>query len=75
MKSAFIKIIEVYQRYISLFMAPSCRYLPTCSQYTVEALNEHGLVKGLYLGFRRICCCHPLNKGGLDPVPTKSIEP
>ncbi len=75
MKSAFIKIIKVYQRYISHYMAPSCRYQPTCSQYTIEALNEHGFLKGLYLGFRRVCCCHPFHKGGFDPVPLKSIEP
>jgi uncharacterized protein len=72
MKVFFIKLIKLYQRYISIFMSPSCRFHPTCSQYTVEALSEHGVIKGLFLGVKRICCCHPFHEGGLDPVPHKS---
>jgi hypothetical protein len=74
MKAALIKLISLYQRYISVFMAPSCRFYPSCSQYTVEALSEHGVLKGLFFGARRLCRCHPFHEGGFDPVPHKSIE-
>lgn len=72
MKVVFIKVIEIYQRYVSVFMSPSCRFQPTCSQYIIEALSEHGVLKGLFLGVKRICSCHPFHKGGFDPVPLKS---
>jgi uncharacterized protein len=72
MKVAFIKLIEIYQRYLSIFISPCCRFQPTCSQYTLEAVSEHGILKGLFLGVKRICRCHPLHKGGFDPVPLKS---
>jgi len=72
MKNAFIKFIEIYQRYISIFMSPCCRFQPTCSQYTIDAISVHGVFKGLFLGLGRLCRCHPLHKGGFDPVPLKS---
>jgi uncharacterized protein len=75
MRTAFVKLIVIYQRYISVFMAPCCRFHPTCSQYTIEALSEHGLLKGLFFGVRRVCRCHPFHEGGFDPVPLKSLEP
>ncbi len=71
MKKVLVKIINLYQRYISVFLAPCCRYYPTCSEYTIDALYEHGAIKGLFLGACRICRCHPFHKGGLDPVPLK----
>jgi uncharacterized protein len=74
MKTVLVKIIRVYQRYLSVFMTPCCRFHPTCSQYTIDALSEYGVLKGLYLGFRRLCRCHPLHEGGFDPVPLKSIK-
>lgn len=74
MKAILVKFIEIYQRYVSVFMAPCCRFHPTCSQYTIDALSEHGMLKGLFLGARRICRCHPFHEGGLDPVPLKSIK-
>jgi len=72
MRAAFIKLIEIYQRYISVFISPACRFHPTCSQYMIEALSEHGVLKGLFLAVKRLCCCHPFHKGGCDPVPLKS---
>jgi len=71
MKAVFIKLIRLYQRYISVYMSPSCRFLPTCSEYTIDALSEHGVVKGSFLSLKRLCSCHPFHKGGFDPVPHK----
>ena len=62
-------LIGAYQWCISPFMAPCCRYLPTCSDYAREALAEHGLVAGGSLALRRICRCHPWGSSGFDPVP------
>ena len=61
--------ILLYQRCISLFTPPACRFTPTCSQYAVEALRRHGPLKGLYLAVRRLLRCHPWGGSGYDPVP------
>ena len=74
MKQVLIKLITVYQRFISPFCAPCCRFYPTCSEYTANALLEHGVKKGLVLGVQRICRCHPFHKGGFDPVPQKIMK-
>lgn len=66
-----IGIIRLYKLFISPLLPPSCRFLPTCSEYTMEALQVHGFWRGLYLGTRRIMRCHPGNPGGFDPVPQK----
>lgn len=60
-----------YQKFISPLFAPSCRFTPTCSEYAIEAIKTHGVVKGCWLSCVRILKCHPLNAGGLDPVPLK----
>jgi putative membrane protein insertion efficiency factor len=61
--------IRFYQKAISPLTPPSCRYHPTCSQYSLEALEKFGVLRGLYLSIRRILRCHPFKKGGYDPVP------
>ena len=63
--------IYLYKRGISPLLAPSCRFYPSCSTYFQEALATHGALKGSLLGVARICRCHPLNPGGVDPVPPK----
>ncbi len=62
-------MIKIYQKTISKALPPSCRFMPTCSHYTVEALKKYGLIKGGWLGIKRILRCHPWNPGGYDPVP------
>ncbi|MBO5296003.1 MAG: membrane protein insertion efficiency factor YidD [Candidatus Homeothermus sp.] len=61
--------VRFYQLAISPMLPPSCRYVPTCSQYTIEALRKHGPVKGLWLAVKRILRCHPWGGSGYDPVP------
>ena len=63
-----IKFIRVYQFLISPFLGQSCRYLPTCSEYTIEALKTYGFFKGLLLIIKRIFSCHPWAEGGYDPI-------
>lgn len=69
MKRLFITLVRIYQRYISPLTPPSCRYNPTCSQYTVEAIEKHGALKGSLMGLSRIMRCHPFTDGGFDSVP------
>jgi putative membrane protein insertion efficiency factor len=71
LSALFIGLIRGYQKYISPLTPPSCRYLPTCSQYSIEALQKHGLRKGGWLAIKRISSCHPWGGSGYDPVPEK----
>ncbi len=66
-----IKFIKAYKFLLSPLIGDSCRYFPTCSDYSVEALKEFGLIKGSYKSVKRILSCHPWNKGGFDPVKKK----
>ncbi len=68
----FIIIFRLYQILISPILPPSCRYQPTCSHYTIEALKTHGLIKGGWLSIKRIASCHPWGGSGYDPVPPKN---
>lgn len=69
MRVVFIFLIRLYQRLISPLFPPSCRFTPTCSEYTAQAIQKHGLLQGAWLGMKRLSKCHPLHKGGFDPVP------
>ncbi len=71
MKKFLIYLIKFYQKFISPLFPPTCRFEPTCSVYSIQALEKHGLFKGLYLSLRRIIRCNPLSKGGHDPVPNE----
>lgn len=62
-------LIRLYKALISPYLPPSCRFMPTCSVYAMEALNKHGLVKGLILTVARVARCNPFCRGGYDPVP------
>jgi hypothetical protein len=64
-----ILLIKIYQLLISPLFPPSCRFTPTCSEYTLEALKKYGILKGGWLSFRRIIRCHPWGSSGYDPVP------
>ncbi len=68
MKNFLIHVIRFYQKYVSPLKLPSCRFYPTCSEYSLQAINKYGAIKGLYKAGRRILRCHPLHPGGHDPV-------
>ena len=71
LSAVLISGIRGYQKYISPLTPPSCRYLPTCSQYAIEAIEKHGVRKGGWLAVKRISSCHPWGGSGYDPVPEK----
>ena len=71
MKRLFLALIRFYQVAISPYRPRCCNYIPTCSQYAIEALQVHGIFKGSWLAFKRILRCNPFFKGGWDPVPPK----
>ena len=68
MKKIVLFLISIYQT-ISRHTPPVCRFYPTCSEYTKQAIIKYGVLKGSWLGFKRILRCHPKNEGGYDPVP------
>ena len=68
MKKIVLFLISIYQK-ISALTPSRCRFYPTCSEYTKQAIARYGLIRGGWLGAKRICKCHPLNDGGYDPVP------
>lgn len=68
-----IRLIRLYQLTLSVVIGPRCRFYPSCSSYAMEAIEKHGILKGTWLSMRRIGRCHPLNPGGLDPVPDNEL--
>ncbi len=69
LRKVVLGLIRFYQRFISPMFPPSCRFTPTCSHYTYEAIAKYGVVRGGWLGIKRISRCHPFNPGGYDSVP------
>lgn len=67
-KRIAIRLIKLYQR-AKRWRRPTCRYTPSCSEYTLQAIEKYGLLKGSWLGMKRIARCHPFHPGGHDPVP------
>lgn len=68
-KKALILIIRMYQVAVSPLLGPCCRFYPSCSEYSAEAIRRHGVLKGVVLGVFRLCKCHPFHSGGVDLVP------
>ncbi|WP_260291798.1 membrane protein insertion efficiency factor YidD [Sedimenticola hydrogenitrophicus] len=69
MKRLVLQLLKGYSYLISPLLGNNCRYYPSCSAYTREAVELHGVLRGLWLGTRRILRCHPFHEGGYDPVP------
>jgi len=69
LKKFALLLIKFYRRGISPYTPPCCRYVPTCSQYALEAIEKYGVVKGGWMAIKRILRCNPLHRGGYDPVP------
>lgn len=72
LRRGLIFLVKLYQRFISPLLGGNCRFHPTCSQYSITAIEHFGVIKGLWLTIRRIIRCHPLNPGGYDPIPQKT---
>ncbi len=68
MKRVLLTLVRIYQKYISPLKGPTCRFYPTCSEYTYQAILKFGPYKGCYLAIKRILKCHPFHPGGYDPV-------
>lgn len=69
MKKLLTRLVLFYRKNISPLKPPCCRYIPTCSEYALEALEKYGALKGSWLALKRFLRCHPFHKGGYDPVP------
>ena len=68
MRKLFIGLIQIYRRFLSPLLPPTCRYEPSCSLYTVQAIEKYGVLRGLFMGLLRVLRCHPFARGGFDPV-------
>ena len=69
MRALALVLLRVYKRFLSPLLPPMCRFEPTCSVYTMQAVEKYGAARGTWLGIRRLARCHPFNPGGWDPVP------
>jgi len=74
MKTLALGLIRIYQMTLSPFVGRGCRYMPTCSQYTYEAISRFGTSKGIWMGIKRLSRCHPFHAGGYDPVPSDGLN-
>jgi putative membrane protein insertion efficiency factor len=72
--AALVKMIRFYQKGISPYLPPACRYTPSCSAYAIEALEVHGAARGGWLAVRRLARCHPWGGSGFDPVPASASK-
>lgn len=68
-RALLILVIRAYRLLLSPLLPPACRFAPSCSEYSLEAVSRHGALRGSYLSIRRVGRCHPLHSGGFDPVP------
>jgi uncharacterized protein len=64
----FVGLIQIYRRFLSPMLPPTCRYEPSCSLYTMQAIEKYGVLRGSFMGIRRVLRCHPFARGGFDPV-------
>jgi putative membrane protein insertion efficiency factor len=69
MNTLLVWLLRAYQLLLSPMLGQNCRFYPTCSNYSIEAIRTHGAARGSLLALRRVCRCHPWNEGGVDPVP------
>jgi putative membrane protein insertion efficiency factor len=68
MRLLALGLVRLYQLLVSPLLPPACRFLPTCSRYSVQAIDRHGVARGVWLSLRRLSRCHPFHPGGYDPV-------
>jgi putative membrane protein insertion efficiency factor len=68
MQELVIGVLRIYKRWISPMLPSACRFHPTCSEYMMESVQRYGASRGIFLGLRRLCRCHPFHEGGIDPV-------
>ena len=71
LKTFFISLIKFYKIFLSPFLGANCRYVPTCSDYAIQAIEQKGIIKGIYISFKRVLRCHPFGSSGFDPVSNK----
>ena len=71
LKTFFISLIKFYKIFLSPFLGANCRYIPTCSDYAIQAIEQKGIIKGIYISFKRVLRCHPFGGSGYDPVSNK----